>query len=275
MLFVNPSHAPALAPAVLSPSESDLLSPNNPRAPVDPTAHSDSYKLIVGQLLMAAEKRAASLGKFVMNDLERRLLQRQQANPFETFLVAVLLLACVERMCWLFKTWEADASAPLHATSSSSSSALADAVALELHGHNGNNNNNNGDDSDARPPAEPSAAEKLEALLQPPADPPPLQQQQQRNPGKWPLDKPPAHYSQQGERFSDIVHMLLKMRGVPPKTAARPDDGGGADEAARAWYDAVGVSAGLLAERKEARFDAADWASWELKYAGKILGSAI
>ena len=45
------------------------------------------------QLMGATEKRAACLARVVMNDLERRLLQRQQANPFETFLIAVILLA--------------------------------------------------------------------------------------------------------------------------------------------------------------------------------------
>jgi len=93
--------------------------------------------------------------------------------------------------------------------------------------------------------------------------------------------------------------MLLKMRGVPPKTAARAEDGvlyvpassngggssaagngngaedGVADEAARAWYEAVGVSVGVLAERREARFEAQDWASWELKFVGRILGGGL
>lgn len=41
-----------------------------------------------------------------MNDLERRLLQRQQSGRFETFLVALILLSCVERTCWLFQTWD-------------------------------------------------------------------------------------------------------------------------------------------------------------------------
>lgn len=46
------------------------------------------------------------LSKSVMNDLERRLLQRQQSGWFETFLVALLLLNCVERTCWLFRSWD-------------------------------------------------------------------------------------------------------------------------------------------------------------------------
>jgi len=41
-----------------------------------------------------------------MNDLERRLLQRQHSGWFETFLVAMVLLNCVERASWLFWTWE-------------------------------------------------------------------------------------------------------------------------------------------------------------------------
>lgn len=41
-----------------------------------------------------------------MNELERRLLQRHHNGWFETFLVSVILLNCVERACWLFTSWE-------------------------------------------------------------------------------------------------------------------------------------------------------------------------
>ena len=41
-----------------------------------------------------------------MNELERRLLQRRQANPFETFLVTIILLACTGQMAWYFRKLE-------------------------------------------------------------------------------------------------------------------------------------------------------------------------
>lgn len=70
------------------------------------TNKSETYDLICSQLRAAAEKRGAQLSKSVMNDLERRLLRRWQDSWFETFLVAIILLNCVERMCWLYRTWD-------------------------------------------------------------------------------------------------------------------------------------------------------------------------
>jgi hypothetical protein len=41
---------------------------------------------------------------------------------------------------------------------------------------------------------------------------------------QWPLDRKPKFYFEQGERFADMLHMLLKMRNLPPKTHIRVDD---------------------------------------------------
>ena len=76
------------------------------RTPIDSVTNSESYELLCSQLRAATEKRASQLSKSVMNDLERRLLQRQQSGWFETFLVALILLNCVERTCWLFRSWD-------------------------------------------------------------------------------------------------------------------------------------------------------------------------
>lgn len=76
------------------------------RMPIDEITNAESYALLCSQLRAATEKRASQLSKTVMNDLERRLLQRQQSGWFETFLVAMVLLNCVERTCWLFRSWE-------------------------------------------------------------------------------------------------------------------------------------------------------------------------
>ena len=67
-----------------------------------------SYALICSQLKAAIEKRAAQLSKSVMTDLERRLLLRQQSDWFDTFLVALILLNCIERTTWLFMSWDED-----------------------------------------------------------------------------------------------------------------------------------------------------------------------
>ncbi|SLM33807.1 hypothetical protein LPUS_02387 [Lasallia pustulata] len=169
------------------------------------TNKSETYDLICSQLRAAAEKRGAQLSKSVMNDLERRLLRRWQDSWFETFLVAIILLNCVERMCWLYRTWD------------------------------------NGQwDS------------------------------------KWPLDCRPEHFYQQGERFSDMLLMLLKMRNIPPKTQTGPDDGllhlvDRSHEAASRWFDLLHLTNNQLEERRSAHFDPMDSRSLELKFCSKLL----
>jgi hypothetical protein len=76
------------------------------RVLIDRNSNAESYNLICSQLRAAVEKRASVLSKSVMNELERRLLQRHSSGWFETFLVSVILLNCVERACWLFTSWE-------------------------------------------------------------------------------------------------------------------------------------------------------------------------
>jgi hypothetical protein len=64
--------------------------------PVPP--NSPSYDLICSQILMATETTCHRLSKAVMNELERRLLQRQQVSAFATFISAVILFSCIERI---------------------------------------------------------------------------------------------------------------------------------------------------------------------------------
>jgi hypothetical protein len=236
-VFSNPSLAPMMAPSTMVSSDLETIH----RTPITSVNNQSSYNLIKMQLVGATEKRAAYLARIVMNDLERRLLQRQQTSPFETFLVAVILLACVERMCWLFRTWE-------------SGNNIADS---QLTGT-----------ALPQPQTDDNIAQALQAA--PPSDNP------SRN-TKWPLDKPPASYSQQGERFSDILLMLLKMRSVPPKPQPRSTDGAlviwgeGVDEKVSEWYESISISDEMLAERSDARFVGEDPMEWELKYVGKII----
>ncbi|KAF2800855.1 hypothetical protein K505DRAFT_403714 [Melanomma pulvis-pyrius CBS 109.77] len=247
--FFNPSLAPTMAPPAMSPSDLE----NGTRSLISPIDNSASYNLIKMQLQGATEKRAACLARVVMNDLERRLLQRQQANPFETFLVAVVLLACVERMCWLFHTWETQTPTP--STTQNPNEALLYPTFPER-----------ATDGDI--------AHALQSA--PTTDRP----EPSRNP-QWPFDKQPAYYSQQGERFSDILLMLLKMRGVPPKPVARSADGmlvmwgDDVDEKVKEWYEGISVTASLLGERANARFVGKDPQEWELKYVGKIIGKRL
>jgi hypothetical protein len=236
-LFSNPSLPPILSAPTLSPSDMEDAA----RSPITALNHTSSYNLIKMQLMGATEKRAACLARVVMNDLERRLLQRQQANPFETFLVAVILLASVERMCWLFRTWE---------------------IQMPT------------DSSSTDPTSTPD--HDLASVLQSPPPASTSSQSAPRHP-KWPLDKPAASFSQQGERFSDILNMLLKMRGVPPKPIPRSTDGmlvmwgDDVDEMIRDWYEGIAVTTQILDERANAKFVGEDPAEWELKFVGKII----
>ncbi|KAH0536151.1 hypothetical protein FGG08_006955 [Glutinoglossum americanum] len=181
----------------------ELKDGGNNRIPIDDDTDRESYRLLCTQLRSAAEKRAAQISKNVMNELERRLLQRTQSGWFETFLVAILLLNCVERSSWLFQTWNSD---------------------------------------------------EYES--------------------KWPLDRRPPYYYEQGEHFADMLQMLLKMRGLPPKTHARPEDGilaSDSDETAREYFDRIRLSGKTLEERQFAEFDPGDSRSLELKFCSKLL----
>ncbi|CAI9633611.1 unnamed protein product [Alternaria burnsii] len=248
-LFSNPSLAPTITPSTLAPADlEDAI-----RTPITPLDHESSYNLINMQLMGATEKRAACLARVVMNDLERRLLQRQQANPFETFLVAVILLACVERMCWLFRSWD------LPSTTSSAPEADGDAFKQPA-------------------PVDNDIATALQSTSSPSAPTLDISSHQApRNP-RWPLDKSPSTFSQQGEKFSDILNMLLKMRGVPPKPTPRSPDGvlsvWGEDsnnDRVREWYDGIAVTMQMLDQKTNARFVGEDPKEWELKFVGKII----
>jgi hypothetical protein len=244
-LFSNPSLPPTLSAPTLSPTDMEDAT----RSPITALNHPSSYNLIKMQLMGATEKRAACVARVVMNDLERRLLQRQQANPFETFLVAVILLASVERMCWLFRTWEvANPSDPAHVDAHTDPVSKVD------------------EDTDL-----------VSALQSPPLSSTDANVQAAPRHPKWPLDKSAASFSQQGERFSDILNMLLKMRGVPPKPIPRSTDGmlvmwgDDVDETIREWYEGIAVTTQILDERANAKFEGADPAEWELKFVGKII----
>jgi hypothetical protein len=65
-----------------------------------------TYTLVVKQLNAAVEKKAASISKAVLSDLERRLLHRSSNKSFELFLVGIILLNCLEKSTWLYKSWE-------------------------------------------------------------------------------------------------------------------------------------------------------------------------
>ncbi|KAJ5714016.1 uncharacterized protein N7483_011197 [Penicillium malachiteum] len=103
--YCNPTLPPASMHSLSQPNDEGRL-------PIEQVSDPDSYGLLCSQLRGAMEKRAMQLSKAVINDLERRLLQRQKTGWFETFLVAIVLLNCVERTCWLFRSWDNEDFAP-------------------------------------------------------------------------------------------------------------------------------------------------------------------
>ncbi|WEW61625.1 hypothetical protein PRK78_007116 [Emydomyces testavorans] len=98
-VFLNPTLPPAAPQALTSSS-------NGWRIPISGGDDLESYSLICSQLRAAAEKRAAKISKVVLNRIEQRLLQKQKEGNFRTFLASLILLNCVERMSWLFYSWE-------------------------------------------------------------------------------------------------------------------------------------------------------------------------
>ena len=58
------------------------------------------------QINAAAEKKASQLCKEVLSSLEKRLLRRDPETFFETFLISLIFLNCVEKSTWLFTYWQ-------------------------------------------------------------------------------------------------------------------------------------------------------------------------
>jgi hypothetical protein len=179
---------------------------NSSRRPIDESTDAHSHALISGQLRGAIEKRAEQLSKFVMSKLEKRFIEPHKNNQFETFLIAIILLNCTERMTWLFRTWDNEQSA-----------------------------------------------------------------------ARWPLEKGPGAYTNQGDGFSDVLHMLLRVRTLIPRTTSRPDDGilrttdKDSDETAIKWFEALSITDQFLQSRLAAQFDATDSRSLDGKYFAKVL----
>ena len=106
--FINSNMLPANHNAALQHDHLAMAALSSKLAPINELSHPYSYALICCQLRAAVEKRASQLSKLVMNDFERRLLERFRSGKFETFLIALILLNCAERTCWLFRTWDTE-----------------------------------------------------------------------------------------------------------------------------------------------------------------------
>ncbi|KAL8964978.1 MAG: hypothetical protein Q9183_004102 [Haloplaca sp. 2 TL-2023] len=56
------------------------------------------------QLRATAEQKAPLLSKNIMIELEKRLERKERCQGFETFLVGIILLNCVEKMSWALQS---------------------------------------------------------------------------------------------------------------------------------------------------------------------------
>ncbi|KAI5288602.1 hypothetical protein KEM54_005091 [Ascosphaera aggregata] len=81
---------------------------NESGIPITETSDPQSNLLITTQLRAGAEKCAEKLSKSVLNKIEQRLLQKQRAGQFRTFLGALVLINCAERMTWLYQAYQND-----------------------------------------------------------------------------------------------------------------------------------------------------------------------
>ncbi|KAH9827130.1 transcription factor-like protein 21 [Teratosphaeria destructans] len=83
------------------PHEDVVPEPSPPRHVLDTS--SPMYRHLKAQILASMESCCSQLAKDIINELERRLLQRQQVSRFSTFMAAVILLGCAERMAYFYR----------------------------------------------------------------------------------------------------------------------------------------------------------------------------
>jgi hypothetical protein len=170
------------------------------------------------QLRRVAERRADDLFKSIMVELEKSLIQRKQADNFETFIGTILLLRCVEKMCYLYKSFDSLLKLPISENPNPS------------------------------------------ALPNPNRTP------------QWPLEKPPHYFWPQGERFSDLLASMLRLRKVPPEIVIKDGVLKAAQDQAvviRDYFDSIDVRAATLGEAAFMPTDN-DETAWEFRFLAKV-----
>ncbi|KAL1306897.1 hypothetical protein AAFC00_005541 [Neodothiora populina] len=153
---------------------------------------SEDYHIMHAQLQDAAERYCQKQAKVALNELERRLLQRQQSSTFLTFLSAVIMLNCVERMTALYRSFDPVTAC---ATDAGGTKALdATRITITPDSENGavTGLDNHGIDTGVS--------------------------------SEWPLPNSPSNYWPQGYRFAELLQLLLRMRGLPPTIHISDDD---------------------------------------------------
>ena len=89
----------------------------------------------------------------------------------------------------------------------------------------------------------------------------------------WPLDRGPEHFWQQGEQFSSVIALMLKLRLVTPKMVVGEDGFIHAreteDDDLKEWLEGLKLTSHQLEAARQKPFDAEDNDFWELKWACK------
>jgi len=194
-----------------------------------------SMEIINKQLNSAAERRAGLLSKSIMKELEHQLIARKQSNKAELFITALLLLLAAERICCFIKRYDTVVAPTKPATATGG------------------------------PNIDPALAPLVDFNNTP------LEQTNGRT--RWPLEKGPEHFWQQGEQFSNVLTSMLKLRLVTPKMVIEEDGYiyARVEEEAevKGWLNDLLLTMEKLEGARQKPFDADDESFWELKWASK------
>ncbi|KAG6040704.1 hypothetical protein E4U41_007379 [Claviceps citrina] len=68
----------------------------------------DTYGMMCMQLNAAAERKANSTSRALLNLMDRQLADSKTKVGFHIYLTALIFLSCVEKSTWAFKAWEQD-----------------------------------------------------------------------------------------------------------------------------------------------------------------------
>lgn len=80
--------------------------PSRPIREAEPDNDVDVYTMICMQLNAAAERKANSTSRNLLNHMDRLLADSKTKVGFPVYLAALVFLNCVEKSTWAFKAWE-------------------------------------------------------------------------------------------------------------------------------------------------------------------------
>ena len=93
---------------------------------------------------------------------------------------------------------------------------------------------------------------------------------------EWPFPQSSEEFVQEGERFADIIELLVDMRSLPPRTFFDPVKNtlvplGNQDESIRKWFDEISITQEYLQFNSERPFDETDFHSMDGRFFARLL----